>query len=89
MEGIILKYRIKYFLQMAPDESSWATFMGQVEHSLDLPWPNLLQVKKIQIERKKHCYFLSNYSQATKTFCFCGKPAGNCLYTISQLIRTH
>ena len=56
MEAIILKYRIKYFLQMAPDESSWATFMGQVEHSLDLPWPNLLQVKKIQIERKKHFF---------------------------------
>ena len=37
---------------MAPDEASWATFMGPVEHSLDLPQPNLPQVKTIQIERK-------------------------------------
>ena len=27
--------------------------MGQVEHGSDLPWPNLPQVKKIQIENKK------------------------------------
>ena len=37
---------------MAPDEASWATFMGQAEHGSDLPWPNFPQVKKIQIERK-------------------------------------
>ena len=46
--AIILKYMITYFLQMAPDEASWATFMGQVEHSLDLPQPNLPQVKKYE-----------------------------------------
>ena len=45
-EVIILKFRIKYFLQMASDEASWATFMGQVEHGLDSPLPNLPQVKK-------------------------------------------
>ena len=79
---------------MAPDEATWATSMGQVEHGLDLPWPNLPEVKKLQIERENHfflngCNFLPNYSQVTKTFCFCGKPASKCLATISQLIRTH
>ena len=52
MEAIILKYSIKYFLQMAPDEASWATFMRQVEHDLDLPLPNLPQVKKYKWEEK-------------------------------------
>ena len=50
---MILKYKIKYFLQMAPDdEVNKATFMGQVEHRLDLSWHSLPQVKKIQKERK-------------------------------------
>ena len=55
-EAIILKYRIKYFLQMAPDEASWATFMGQVEHGLELSWYNLPQVKKYKYKVKKHFF---------------------------------
>ena len=31
---------------MAPDEASWATFMGQVEHGLRLAMAQLPQVKK-------------------------------------------
>ena len=63
--------------------------------SLDLPWPNLPQVKKYINNKKQNCsiffkrrHFLQNYWQATKTFCFCGKPGGKCLNTKSQLIRT-
>ena len=51
-EAIILKYRIKYFLQMAPGEASWATFMGQVGHGLRLAMAQLAPSKKKKIEKK-------------------------------------
>ena len=48
----------KLNLQMAPDEASWATFMGQVEHgstcpslSLDLQWPNFPQGNTQRIKK--------------------------------------
>ena len=41
---------------MAPGEASWATFMGQVGHSLRLAMAQLAPSKKIQIERKKHSF---------------------------------
>ena len=41
---------------MALAEASWATSMGQVEHVLDSPWPDLPQVKQIQMKRKKHFF---------------------------------
>ena len=41
---------------MAPDEASWATFMEQVEHGLDLPWANLPQVKKYKEKEKNNCF---------------------------------
>ena len=75
---------------MAPGEASWAIFMGQVGHGFRLAMAQLAtSKKKIQKEKKNGCHFLPNYSEATKTFCFCGKLAGKCLYKISQLIWTH
>ena len=70
---------------MAPGEASWATFTGQVGHGLRLAMAQLAPSKKNTNRKKKH-FFLP---EATKTFCFCGKLAGKCLYKLSQLIRTH
>ena len=52
-EAIILKYRIKYFLQMALGEASWATFMGQVGHGLRLAMAQLAPSKKNTNRKKK------------------------------------
>ena len=56
--------------------------MGQVEHVLRLAMAQLAPSKQIQKMKKNEKKIL------TKTFCFGGKPAGKCLYTKSQLIRT-